>query len=57
MPPYDAAIPVLIVMANHFLKPPLLDIVTAIVAYAVFRQFYIPLVAKSQATKPDEDKG
>ena len=57
VPPYDFAILLLIVMTYQFFKPPLLYIAIAFLAYMVIRQIYIPLAAKQQAPKKEEDKG
>lgn len=57
VPPYDFAILLFIVMANHFFKPPLLYTAIVFVAYMVVRQLYVPLVVKHQAPKKGENKG
>lgn len=44
-------------MTYQFFKPPLLYPAIAFLAYTVIRQIYIPLVAKQQAPKREEDKG
>jgi uncharacterized protein (DUF983 family) len=51
VPPYDAAVLLLIVMLNHFFKPPLIYVCVALVAYGLFRQKYVPLVVKQTAPK------
>ena len=57
MPPYDLGFLLLIVMVNQFFKPPLLYMAVGFVAYMIIRQVYIPLVAKRQAPKKEENKG
>jgi RNA polymerase subunit RPABC4/transcription elongation factor Spt4 len=49
LPDYDGAILLLLVMVNFALKPPLIYVGTALLAYGLLRQRFVPLIVKRPA--------